>query len=45
LIGGNLMAKGDFNGDGKSDLVIENNFETQILLGKRGRILYTSSHV
>jgi hypothetical protein len=33
LIGGTLLAKGDFNGDGKSDLVVENNFEVQILLG------------
>ena len=33
LIGGNLLAKGDFNGDGKSDLVVQNNFEMLILLG------------
>src|SRR5579859_4977138 len=31
---GDLLAAGDFNGDGFGDLVIKNNFETQILLGK-----------
>ncbi len=36
VIGGTLLATADFNGDGKSDVVIENNFETQILLGKGG---------
>ena len=29
-----LLAAGDFNGDGFGDLVIKNNFQTQILLGK-----------
>ena len=34
VIGGELLAAGDFNGDGFGDLVISNNFQTQILLGR-----------
>jgi FG-GAP-like repeat len=34
VVGGNILASGDFNEDGNLDLVIENNFEIQILLGK-----------
>ena len=34
LVGGRLFGAADFNGDGIPDLVVENNFEVQILLGK-----------
>ena len=34
VIGGDLLAAGDFTGDGFGDVVIKNNFQTQILLGK-----------
>jgi hypothetical protein len=36
-----LLAGGDFNGDGFGDLVVKNNFETQILLGN-GRGSFTA---
>jgi hypothetical protein len=34
LVGGRLFGAADFNGDGIPDLVVENNFEVQILIGK-----------
>ncbi len=34
LVGGHLFGAADFNGDGIPDLVVENNFEVQILIGK-----------
>ena len=34
LTGQEIFATGDFNGDGFADLVVQNNFQTEILLGK-----------
>lgn len=34
IIGGDLFAAADFNGDGIPDLVVKNDFELQILIGK-----------
>jgi FG-GAP-like repeat len=34
LTGEEIFATGDFNGDGFADLVVQNNFQTEILLGK-----------
>lgn len=34
LLGGNQLATGDFNGDGFADLVVQNDVQTEILLGK-----------